>query len=114
MIGRSAARELERIIFFSDAVFAIAVTLLVLDIQPEHLKRTNTMRKIVVSEFVTLDGVMQAPGGADEDRAGGFKHGGWTSGSGNDFLAFKLAELAAADALLLGRVTMERRTTWEK
>ena len=36
------------------------------------------MRKLIVSEFVTLDGVMQAPGGKDEDRDGGFAHGGWT------------------------------------
>ncbi len=36
------------------------------------------MRKLIVSEFVTLDGVMQAPGGEDEDRDGGFEHGGWT------------------------------------
>jgi dihydrofolate reductase len=37
----------------------------------------NKMRKIIVSEFVTLDGVMQAPGGPDEDRRGGFEYGGW-------------------------------------
>jgi hypothetical protein len=36
------------------------------------------MRKLVVSEFVSLDGVMQAPGGKDEDRDGGFAHGNWT------------------------------------
>ena len=36
------------------------------------------MRKLIVSEFVTLDGLMQAPGGADEDRDGGFPYGGWT------------------------------------
>jgi hypothetical protein len=36
------------------------------------------MRKLTVSEFVTLDGVMQAPGAPDEDRDGGFEHGGWT------------------------------------
>jgi hypothetical protein len=37
-----------------------------------------SMRKIVVSDFVSLDDVMQAPGGADEDTEGGFAHGGWT------------------------------------
>jgi hypothetical protein len=36
------------------------------------------MRKLIVSEFVALDGVMQAPGGKDEDRDGGFEHGCWT------------------------------------
>jgi len=36
------------------------------------------MRNIVVSEFVSLDNVMQAPGGAEEDTEGGFTHGGWT------------------------------------
>ncbi len=36
------------------------------------------MRKIIVQEFITLDGVMQAPGGPDEDTASGFKYGGWT------------------------------------
>ena len=40
------------------------------------------MRKLIVSEFVSLDGVMQAPGGKDEDRDGGFEHGGWTIRSG--------------------------------
>ena len=36
------------------------------------------MRKLIVHEFITLDGVIQAPGGEDEDRDGGFAHGGWT------------------------------------
>ena len=37
------------------------------------------MRKIIVQEFITLDGVMQAPGASDEDTASGFKFGGWTA-----------------------------------
>ncbi|MCC6208382.1 MAG: dihydrofolate reductase [Gammaproteobacteria bacterium] len=41
------------------------------------------MRKIITTTFVTLDGVMQAPGGPDEDREGGFEHGGWLFGFGN-------------------------------
>ena len=36
------------------------------------------MRKLIVSEFITLDGVIQAPGGQDEDKDDGFRHGGWT------------------------------------
>src|SRR6266545_4678250 len=43
-----------------------------------HRKRRLFMRKLIVSEFMSLDGVIQAPGGQDEDRDGGFAHGGWT------------------------------------
>ena len=60
--------------------------------------------KVVVSEFVSLDGVMEDPGGAE-----GYKHGGWSfkfkRGPAGD--KFKLDELSTADALLLGRVTYE-------
>jgi dihydrofolate reductase len=61
------------------------------------------MRKIVVSEFITLDGVFEDPGGAE-----GSKEGGWTTPYGNDeFMKFKHEELFNADMLLLGRVTYE-------
>ena len=62
------------------------------------------MRKVVVSEFVSLDGVIEDPGGA-----GGFDRGGWSFrfDRGPEGDKFKFDELAAADALLLGRVTYE-------
>src|SRR5713226_2279308 len=61
------------------------------------------MRKVVVSEFVTLDGVMEDPGGAEK-----FEHGGWTMPYGNEEIGkFKFDELFASDALLLGRVTYQ-------
>jgi dihydrofolate reductase len=64
------------------------------------------MRKLIVSEFVTLDGVMQAPGGVDEDRDGGFEHGGWTVPYWHDDIGTTFFELLAeCDAFLLGRRT---------
>ncbi len=64
------------------------------------------MRKLIVSEFITLDGVIQAPGGADEDRDGGFKHGGWTQPYWHDDIGKHfMTVLPQADALLLGRRT---------
>jgi len=66
------------------------------------------MRKVIVTVFVSLDGVMQAPGGPDEDTEGGFKHGGWTGPYWNDEIGkFKLDEVLASDALLLGRKTYQ-------
>lgn len=64
------------------------------------------MRTLIVSEFVTLDGVMQAPGGKDEDLDGGFAHGGWTVPYWHDDIgnAFD-ALMKDVDALLLGRRT---------
>jgi dihydrofolate reductase len=64
------------------------------------------MRKLVVSEFMTLDGVMQAPGGKDEDRDGGFEHGGWTIPYWHDDIgATFMTLMKGVDALLLGRRT---------
>jgi dihydrofolate reductase len=64
------------------------------------------MRKLIVSEFVTLDGVMQAPGGKDEDLDGGFEHGGWTWPYWHDDIGKGFVELMKdVDALLLGRRT---------
>jgi dihydrofolate reductase len=64
------------------------------------------MRKLIVSEFISLDGVIQAPGGADEDTDGGFRHGGWTIPYWHDDIgkAF-VALMGNCDALLLGRKT---------
>ncbi len=64
------------------------------------------MRTLIVSEFVTLDGVMQAPGGKDEDRDGGFEHGGWTLPYWHDDIGESFGALMKdVDALLLGRRT---------
>src|SRR5262245_17253410 len=64
------------------------------------------MRKLLVHEFVTLDGIMQAPGGADEDRDGGFAHGGWTQKYFHDGIAATFGALMQdVDAFLLGRRT---------
>jgi len=64
------------------------------------------MRKLIVSEFMTLDGVMQAPGGKDEDRDGGFQHGGWTIPYWHDDIGKSFGALMLdTDAFLLGRRT---------
>jgi dihydrofolate reductase len=64
------------------------------------------MRKIIVHEFATLDGVMQAPGGPDEDRDGGFTHGGWTRPYWHDDIGKSFGGLMQdVDAFLLGRRT---------
>jgi dihydrofolate reductase len=64
------------------------------------------MRKLIVSEFITLDGVIQAPGGQDEDRDNGFAHGGWTMPYWHDDIGKSFGTIMKeADALLLGRRT---------
>jgi dihydrofolate reductase len=66
------------------------------------------MGKLIVTEFMTLDGVAQAPGGPDEDRDSGFTHGGWQApllDQESDGATFEQAK--SMDALLLGRKTYE-------
>ena len=66
------------------------------------------MGKLVVTEFVTLDGVAQAPGEPDEDREGGFAHGGWQAPLLDQESGSAMFEQASSmDALLLGRTTYE-------
>ena len=68
----------------------------------------SSTRKLVVLTFVTLDGVMQAPGGPEEDPSGGFKHGGWVAGYWDDFMGNVMAEqMKWPFDLLLGRKTYE-------
>jgi dihydrofolate reductase len=63
------------------------------------------MRKVIVKEFLTLDGIAQAPGGPDEDTSSGFQHGGWHIAYGAEDGVEKL--IAEAGGFLLGRWTYE-------
>ncbi len=66
------------------------------------------MRKLIVAEFVSLDGVMQAPGGAEEDTDGGFAHGGWTMPYWHDDIgAHFFQAISECDTFLLGRKTWQ-------
>jgi dihydrofolate reductase len=67
------------------------------------------MRKVIANEFMSLDGVAQAPGGAEEDPSGGFAHGGWHMQYMGDELAQKwvLESIVEAGGFLLGRRTYE-------
>ena len=66
------------------------------------------MRKLIVAEFMSLDGVMQAPGGAEEDTEGGFTHGGWTRPFWHDDIGAHFFEsISQCDTLLLGRKTWQ-------
>ena len=61
------------------------------------------MRKLIVHEFMSLDGVVQAPGHPDEDRDGGFAHGGWTCTYWHDDIgAAFFRAMQSVDAFLLG------------
>ena len=64
------------------------------------------MRKLIVHEFATIDGIMQAPGSPDEDRDGDFAHGGWTRSYWHDDIGAAFgAVMQDVDAFLLGRRT---------
>jgi len=66
------------------------------------------MRKLIVHQFITLDGVIQAPGGVDEDTDGGFAHGGWTHPYWHDDIGMRFSQaMENADTLLLGRKTWQ-------
>lgn len=66
------------------------------------------MSKIVVTNHLTLDGVMQAPAGPDEDRRGGFEHGGWAAPNSDEVIGRVMGEgMSQGGSLLLGRWTYE-------
>ena len=68
------------------------------------------MRKIIVLSFITLDGVMQAPGGPEEDPSGGFKYGGWVApyfAEADEAAGAIMAKQLKSADLLLGRITFE-------
>jgi len=65
------------------------------------------MRKIIVISFVSLDGIMQAPGGPEEDTEGGFKYGGWVEPFGDETFGNIMVKQMESTDLLLGRKTFE-------
>ena len=68
------------------------------------------MRKIIVVSFMTLDGVMQAPGGPDEDRSGNFRYGGWAPPYADDESRKVMQQQMKPTDILLGRKTFD---IWE-
>jgi len=71
-------------------------------------RRESDMRKVVVNEFMSLDGVVQAPGGPDEDESGGFRYGGWHLSYFDEVSqGWVLDGILSAGAYLLGRRTYE-------
>jgi dihydrofolate reductase len=72
------------------------------------------MRELVIAEFITLDGVIQAPGGKDEDTEGGFTHGGWTWPFWHDDIGKHFFQaMSNTDAFLLGRKTWQIHSVFE-
>ena len=76
--------------------------------QIDCLLEVSSMRKLIVLSFITLDGVMQAPGGPEEDPSGGFSQGGWVAGYFDEFLGRVMdKQMKGPFDLLLGRRTYE-------
>ena len=73
-------------------------------------QKTNSRRKIIVLSMITLDGVMQAPGGPEEDKSGNFKYGGWVAPLGDEAGGKVFEKLMRPADLLLGRKTFD---IWE-
>lgn len=65
------------------------------------------MRKIIVLSFITLDGVLQAPGGPEEDTSGGFKYGGWSAPYSDEVSGTAMQKQMKPSDMLLGRKTFE-------
>src|ERR1700760_664662 len=80
-----------------------------LDLMPDRASRKGSSMHIVVSDFISLDGVVQAPGGPGEDDDGGFRHGGWAVPYFHpDTMGPAVGEImAATEALLFGRRTWQ-------
>jgi hypothetical protein len=76
--------------------------------EPTSDRKETEMRKVIVNEFMSLDGVVQAPGAADEDTGGGFKHGGWNLRYLDELSQQRILEgIVGAGGFLLGRRTYE-------
>ncbi|MRS63696.1 dihydrofolate reductase family protein [Larkinella terrae] len=65
------------------------------------------MRKIIVISMITLDGVLQGPGGREEDTSGGFEYGGWSAPYGDEVMGSIMEKLMQPSDLLLGRKTFD-------
>ncbi|MGH8914661.1 MAG: dihydrofolate reductase family protein, partial [Acidimicrobiia bacterium] len=66
------------------------------------------MRRLIVQTFLTLDGVMQAPGGPEEDTSGGFAHGGWSVSYWDERMGEVMDDAVSAPfAMVLGRKTYD-------
>src|SRR5439155_26624419 len=84
-----------------------------LECEPANRRRHQAMSKVIVSEFLTVDGVMQSPGYTDEDASGGFEHGGWQLPLLDDVLMEAvMGVIGKARGRLLGRRTYDIVGAW--